>query len=543
MSLHPNAGKMPAPESLIDPSELVTAFFTLQPDPAKPAQKVSFGTSGHRGSSLSKAFNEAHLLAVAQAVADHRKEQGITGPLYLGLDSHALSYPAFATVLRVLIANAVNVRFEDRQLTPTPAVSHAILAHGGNADGLILTPSHNPPEDGGIKYNPPDGGPADTQVTKVIQSRANSYLEAGLDGVRMLSFERAISSPHAERFDFMADYVQRLGEVVDMAAIKDAGLRLGVHPMGGAAIDYWRAIAQHWGLDVTLVEERVDSRFGFIPCDHDGKIRMDCSSPHAMASLIAVKDDFDLALGNDTDGDRHGIVTPDAGLLNCNRYLAVVVDYLLKHRPTLPETLGVGTTVVTSAQVGRVARAAGRHFMETPVGVKWFVDGLYNGKLIFGGEESAGGTFVTRDGKPWSTDKDGIIMCLLAAEILAVTGMTPSRYYKDIIEAQFGPTWYQRIDAPITDELKAGFARLGSEVAKGALLAGEPVVDAFTQAPGNNAAIGGLKVVTEHGWFAARPSGTEPIYKIYAESFKSQGHLDAIIKDAQALLAQWLAEA
>lgn len=543
MSLHPNAGKMPAAQSLIDPSELVTAFFTLQPDITVPAQRVSFGTSGHRGSSLNKAFNEAHLLAVAQAVADHRKEQGISGPLYLGFDSHALSYPAFATVLRVLIANAVTVRFEDRQLTPTPAVSHAILAHQGNADGLILTPSHNPPEDGGIKYNPPDGGPADTNVTKVIQSRANAYLEAHLEGVQTLSFERAMASPHAERFDFMADYVHHLGEVVDMEAIKRAGLRLGVHPMGGAAIDYWHAIAQHWDLNISLVEDRVDSRFGFIPCDHDGKIRMDCSSPHAMASLIAVKDKFDLALGNDTDGDRHGIVTPDAGLLNCNRYLAVVVDYLIKHRPHLPQTLGVGTTVVTSAQVGRVARAAGRPFMETPVGVKWFVEGLFGGQLIFGGEESAGGTFVTQDGKPWSTDKDGIIMCLLAAEIQAVTGKSPSQYYQDVIEAQFGATWYQRIDAPITDALKAGFARLDSAVAQGAVLAGEPVADAFTRAPGNDAAIGGLKVVTESGWFAARPSGTEPIYKIYAESFKSQAHLDAIIKDAQALLADWLAKA
>lgn len=542
MPLHPNAGKKPAADSLIDPSELVTAFFTLKPDVTVPAQRVSFGTSGHRGSSLGKAFNEAHLLAVAQAVADHRKEQGITGPLYLGFDSHALSYPAFATVLRVLVANAVNVRFEDRQMTPTPAVSHAILAHEGNADGLILTPSHNPPEDGGIKYNPPDGGPADTNVTKVIQSRANNYLEAKLEGVQTLSFERAIASPHAQRFDFMADYVQRLDQVVDIEAIKKAGLRLGVHPMGGAAIDYWRAIREHWGLDITLVEEQVDSRFGFIPCDHDGKIRMDCSSPYAMAGLIAVKDQFDLALGNDTDGDRHGIVTPDAGLLNCNRYLAVVVDYLINHRPELPQTLGVGTTVVTSAQVGRVTRAAGRHFMETPVGVKWFVDGLFNGKLIFGGEESAGGTFVTKDGKPWSTDKDGIIMCLLAAEIQAVTGKSPSQYYKELVEARFGPTWYQRIDAPVTEELKAGFARLSADVASGTL-AGDDITDAFIRAPGNDAAIGGIKVVTANGWFAARPSGTEPIYKVYAESFKSQAHLESIIKDAQVLLANWLADA
>ncbi|WP_406667464.1 phosphoglucomutase (alpha-D-glucose-1,6-bisphosphate-dependent) [Gallaecimonas sp. GXIMD1310] len=543
MALHPNAGKMPPADQLIDPAKLVTAFFTLKPDVSDPAQQVTFGTSGHRGSSLNKAFNEAHLMAVAQAVADHRQEQGITGPLYLGLDSHALSAPAFATVLRVLVANGVQVRYEDRCMTPTPAVSHAILAHDGSADGLILTPSHNPPEDGGIKYNPPDGGPADTNVTKVIQSRANRYLQDNLEGVQVLGYEKAKASPKAELFDFMADYIDNLDKVVDMAAIKRAGLRLGVHPMGGAAIDYWHAIKARWQLDVTLVEERIDSRFAFIACDHDGKIRMDCSSPYAMAPLIAVKDDFDLALGNDTDGDRHGIVTPDAGLLNCNRYLAVVVDYLLKHRPTLPADLGVGSTVVTSAQVGRVTRAAGRHFMETPVGVKWFVDGLYNGKLIFGGEESAGGSFVTMDGKPWSTDKDGIIMCLLAAEILAVTGKTPSQYYHDIIESQFGPTWYQRVDAPITAELKAGFARLRPDVAEGEQLAGEAIVDAFTHAPGNDAAIGGLKVVTENGWFAARPSGTEPIYKIYAESFLSQQHLDAILADAQTLLGRWLASA
>ncbi|WP_341501134.1 phosphoglucomutase (alpha-D-glucose-1,6-bisphosphate-dependent) [Gallaecimonas sp. GXIMD4217] len=537
-----NGAGTPAPQSqLVDIPALISQFFLTRPDPAKAGERVSFGTSGHRGTSLRASFNQDHVLAIAQAVADYRRDAGINGPLYLGFDSHGLSRPAFDCALMVLVANGVQVRYQDGfGMTPTPAVSHAILAHGGNADGLIITPSHNPPQDGGIKYNPPHGGPAGTEVTQVIQARANTYLEGGLEGVKRLGLAEALASPHAEAFDFVEHYVRDLDRVINLAAIREAGVRIAVHPLGGAALDYWRAIAEHWQLELTVVDERVDPRFAFMPRDKDGAIRMDCSSAPVMADLLQYKDQYDLCLGNDPDADRHGIVTPD-GLMNPNHYLAVAIDYLSRHRSHWPSELGIGKTLVSSALIDKVVADNGRPLVEVPVGFKWFVDGLHQGKLAFGGEESAGASFLDREGRPWSTDKDGLILGLLAAEIQAKTGKSASQYHQELV-ARHGVSFYKRIDAPVEAEMKAAFGRLVPTLAEGAMLAGDAVVSAFIQAPGNGAAIGGIKVVSDNGWFAARPSGTEPIYKIYAESFVDEGHLEQILRDAQALLADWLAQ-
>ncbi|MCP5178665.1 MAG: alpha-D-glucose phosphate-specific phosphoglucomutase [Pseudomonadales bacterium] len=542
---HPLAGQPAPADSLLDTAALLAAYADV-PDADIPGQRVAFGTSGHRGSAFNRSFNEAHILAITQAVCEYRDAQGITGPLYLGKDTHALSAPAERTALQVLAANGVRVRLQrDDGYTPTPVISHAILAvnrrgHADQADGIVITPSHNPPQDGGIKYNPPHGGPADTDVTGWIEQRANALLADGNRGVRRLSLEDAVSAPTTEQEDFVGAYVADLENVIDMQAIRDAGLKLGVDPMGGAAVAYWPVIAARYGLDLEVVNPAVDPRFAFMTLDHDGKIRMDCSSPYAMAGLVGLKDRFAIAWGNDADVDRHGIVTPSLGLMNPNHYLAVAIHYLVTHRPAWNKDVAVGKTLVSSGLIDRVVASLGRRLNEVPVGFKWFSPGLLDGSLCFGGEESAGASFLRRDGSVWTTDKDGIILALLAAEITAVTGKDPGEYYLQLAAAH-GTPHYRRIDAPCSPEQKAAFKSLTGDKVAASILAGEEITGRLTRASGNNAPIGGLKVCTANGWFAARPSGTEDIYKIYAESFRSEAHLEAIIAEAQAIVTAALA--
>lgn len=535
---HPLAGQLAPPELLTDIPALLAAW-TRRPDPADPRQRVAFGTSGHRGSALDLSFNEDHVLAVVQAVCEFRQAKGIDGPLFLGCDTHALSAPAAEAALSVLAAHGVQARVQAGGVpTPTPVVSHAILTHnrgaGARADGLIVTPSHNPPRDGGIKYNPPHGGPADTDVTGWIEARANALLERGNAAVRRHAGGTLPSCIRRE--DFLSPYVEDLPAVVDMEAIRGAGLRLGADPMGGAALACWQAVAQCHGLAIEVVNPRLDPAFAFVALDHDGRIRMDCSSRHAMAGLLALRDRFDVAWGNDADADRHGIVTPAAGLMNPNHYLAVAVDYLLSHRPGWPASAAVGKTLVSSALIDRVAAARGRRVLEVPVGFKWFSAGLLEGSLGFAGEESAGASLLRRDGHVWTTDKDGIAMALLAAEITAVTGRDPGLAYEDLAE-RLGRPHGVRIDSPASPALKAAFGRLTPEAVRAPTLAGDPITARLTRAPGNGAAIGGLKVVTAQGWFAARPSGTEDIVKIYAESFRGPGHLETLVDEARRMVA------
>lgn len=541
--VHERAGQVALPEDLEDLAHLVSAYYTRTPDPADPLQQVMFGTSGHRGSSLDSAFNEAHILATTQAIVEYRSGQGITGPLFLGRDTHALSEPAWATALEVLVAGGVAVVIDSRDgYTPTPAVSHAVLRHNASgpaarADGIVVTPSHNPPRDGGFKYNPPHGGPADSDATTAIAARANELLRAGLSGIARVPLARALAE--AGRYDYLSEYVDDLPGVLDLDAIRASGLRIGADPLGGASVDYWGAIAERHRLDLTVVNPLVDATWRFMTLDGDGKIRMDCSSPHAMASLIAARDRFDLATGNDADADRHGIVTPDGGLMNPNHYLAVAIDYLYTYRAGWSPTTKVGKTLVSSSMIDRVAGGLGRPVVEVPVGFKWFVPGLLDGSLGFGGEESAGASFLRHDGTVWTTDKDGILLALLAAEITAVTGQSPSARYRELTR-QHGDPAYARIDAPATREQKAVLARLSPEQVTATELAGEPVTATLTAAPGNGAAIGGLKVTTENAWFAARPSGTEDVYKIYAESFRGPEHLAQVQAAAQDVVSRAL---
>ena len=536
------AGQPATAADLVDVAKLVTAYFAVHPDPDDVAQRVSFGTSGHRGSAFTATFNEDHIAATTQAICEYRAAHGIAGPLYLGADTHALSEPAQVTALEVLAANGVSVLCDARGgYTPTPAVSRAILAHnsagtGLRADGIVVTPSHNPPSDGGFKYNPPDGGPAGQEITGWIQDRANALLADGLSGVRRIPYAGALAAGTTGRFDFLDAYVSALGQVVDLDAIKSAGLRIGADPLGGASVAYWGAIGERYGLDLTVVNPSVDATFRFMTLDWDGKIRMDCSSPFAMASLIARQHDFSVATGNDTDADRHGIVTPDGGLLNPNHYLAVAIDYLYRHRTGWPASAAVGKTLVSSSMIDRVTSSLSRRLLEVPVGFKWFVPGLLDGSVAFGGEESAGASFLQRDGSVWTTDKDGIILALLASEITAVTGRSPSELYRGLTE-RFGDPAYARIDTAATRAQKAALARLSPEQITADRLAGEKITAAMTTAPGNGAPIGGLKVVTETGWFAARPSGTEDVYKLYAESFRGPAQLAAIQEEARAIVA------
>jgi phosphoglucomutase len=542
MSLHPLAGK-PAPRHLlINTPRLVSAYYTQQPDPANPQQRVAFGTSGHRGSSLKGNFNEQHILAICQAMCELRQEQAINGPLYMGMDTHALSEPALYTALQVFAANGVEVVIQrDLGYTPTPVISHAILTYNrrrssGLADGVVITPSHNPPNDGGFKYNPPSAGPADTETTRWIQERANALLEDGLKTVQRVSVAQALNASTTRHYDYVTPYVADLGNVVDMEAIARAGLKIGVDPMGGAGIAYWQPIAQRYGLNIEIVNDAIDPTFSFMTVDHDGKIRMDCSSPYAMASLIKLKDRFDIAFGNDPDYDRHGIVTPSVGLMNPNHYLAVAIHYLFQHRPQWGGEVAIGKTLVSSSMIDRVAAQFGRRLCEVPVGFKYFVDGLLDGSFGFGGEESAGASFLRMDGTVWSTDKDGFILDLLAAEILATTGRDPGEHYQ-ALEAQFGQAVYERMDAPALPAQKKALSNLSPDMVEAQELAGEPITARLTRASGNNAAIGGLKIVTANGWFAARPSGTEDVYKVYAESFKGIEHLRQIQGEAQMIVA------
>ncbi len=535
------AGQPAAVQDLVDVAKLVTAYYELHPDPSMAAQRVSFGTSGHRGSALTVTFNEDHIVAATQAICDYRVGHGIDGPLYLGADTHALSEPATASALEVLAANGVRVLLDARGgYTPTPAVSRAILAHnadpdGPRADGIVVTPSHNPPSDGGFKYNPPDGGPADTEVTREIQNRANALLADGLSGARRIPYSRAIAADSTGRFDFLGGYVSALGQAIDFDPIKSAGVRIGADPLGGASVGYWGEIGAHFGIDVTVVNTEVDATFRFMTLDADGKIRMDCSSPYAMASLIARQHEFTVATGNDTDADRHGIVTPDGGLLNPNHYLAVAIDYLYANRDGWPRAAAVGKTLVSSSMIDRVANGLGRTLLEVPVGFKWFVPGLLDGTVAFGGEESAGASFLQRDGSVWTTDKDGIILALLAAEITAVTGRSPSQLYTELT-GRYGDPAYARVDTPTTPQEKASLAALSPAQVTATELAGEKITRMLTTAPGNGAPIGGLKVETASGWFAARPSGTEDVYKLYAESFRGPDHLAAIQQQAREIL-------
>jgi phosphoglucomutase len=545
MALSPFAGKPAPTDMLVDPARLEHEYFARRPDMDDPSQRVSFGTSGHRGSSLLGAFNEAHILAITQAICEYRKGAGIDGPLYMGKDTHALSGPAQCTALEVLAANSVSTFIQrDDGFTPTPSISRAILAHNRErksrfADGIVVTPSHNPPEDGGFKYNPPNGGPADTDVTTWVQDRANELLRAGNAGIRRMSHLAAMAEETTHEVDLIGPYVDDLRNVIDLEAIRVAGLTLAVDPLGGASVHYWEPIASAYGLDVTVVNPRVDPTFSFMTVDHDGKIRMDCSSPYAMARLVGLKDRYRLAFGNDPDADRHGIVTPSAGLLNPNHYLAVAVRYLLGNRPHWPVTAAVGKTLVSSTMIDRVVQDLGRRLYEVPVGFKWFVSGLFDGSVCFGGEESAGASFLRHDGAVWTTDKDGIIMNLLAAEITARTNKDPGELYRELT-ARFGTPCYTRIDAPANPEQKAKLAKLSPEDVKDAELAGEPILQKLTRAPGNDAPVGGLKVVSKSGWFAARPSGTENIYKIYAESFKDEAHLEAIVEAAKEIVGNAL---
>jgi phosphoglucomutase len=537
------AGK-PAPrELLVNVPKLISAYYTQSPQPDDPAQSVSFGTSGHRGSSLKTTFNEAHVLAICQAIAEVRLAEGTNGPLFLGMDTHALSEPAHRTALEVFAANSVEVRYQPHGgCTPTPAVSFAILTHNkerasGIADGVVITPSHNPPEDGGFKYNPPSGGPADTNLTKRIQDRANALLREGLKEVKRVSYEKALAAETTQAYDFVTPYVAALGSVIDMEAIAQAGLRIGADPLGGASLAYWQPIAEAYGLNLDIVTPYVDPTFSFMTVDKDGKIRMDCSSPFAMASLIGLKDRYDIAFGNDPDADRHGIVTPSVGLMNPNHYLAVAINYLFQNRPGWNPNAAVGKTLVSSAMIDRVASSLGRTLSEVPVGFKWFVDGLLSGAYGFGGEESAGASFLHQDGTVWTTDKDGIILDLLAAEITAKTGRDPGLHYQDL-EAKFGSPLYERMDAPANAQQQKILSSLSPAQVTASDLAGDPITAKLTRAPGNDAPIGGLKVTTQNGWFAARPSGTEPVYKIYAESFVDAAHLKRIQEEAQAIVGK-----
>jgi phosphoglucomutase len=536
------AGQPAGPGDLVDVAKLVTAYYSVHPDPREAAQRVSFGTSGHRGSSFTATFNEDHIIATTQAICDYRAGHGIDGPLYLGADTHALAEPAQVSALEVLAANGVRVLVDSRGgYTPTPAVSRAILAHntageGPQADGIVVTPSHNPPPDGGFKYNPPDGGPAGTEVTREIQDRANELLSDELRGVRRVTYARAMAADTTGAFDFLGTYVAALDGVVNLAAIRAAGIRIGADPLGGASVAYWGEIGERYGLDLTVVNPLVDPTFRFMTLDWDGKIRMDCSSPFAMASLIRRQHEFTIATGNDTDSDRHGIVTPDGGLLNPNHYLAVAIDYLYRRRDGWPAAAAVGKTLVSSSMIDRVTAGLGRALFEVPVGFKWFVPGLLDGSVAFGGEESAGASFLQRDGSVWTTDKDGIILALLASEITAVTGQSPSQLYGTLTE-RYGSPVYARVDTPASREEKAALARLSPEQVPTSELAGEKILAALTTAPGNGAPIGGLKVVAESGWFAARPSGTEDVYKLYAESFRGPDHLTAIQEEARAIVA------
>ena len=545
MKVSPLAGK-PAPESILaNIPRLVTDYYALEPDPAELTQKVAFGTSGHRGTSLECSFNEEHILAITQAICLHRREQGIDGPLFIGIDTHALSEPAFASALEVLAANGIDVMIDNRDsFTPTPVVSHAILGYNrgrsdGMADGIVVTPSHNPPEDGGFKYDPPSGGPADSATTKWIQDKANELIAGGLKDVRRIPFARAKSAATTHRHDYMGAYVGDLGAVIDFDAIRGSGLQLGVDPLGGAGVFYWDVIADHYRIALTVVSEVVDATFRFMTVDWDGRIRMDCSSPYAMQRLIGLKDEFDVAWACDPDHDRHGIVAGSAGLLNPNHYLAASISYLFTHRPGWPATAAVGKTVVSSSMIDRVAKGIGRQLKEVPVGFKWFVDGLVTGSLGFGGEESAGASFLRRDGTVWTTDKDGIILGLLAAEMSSVTGKDPGELYRDLA-SKYGEPAYARIDAPATPEQKKILGGLTARDIAESELAGEKIVSILTTAPGTNDPIGGVKVVTEAGWFAARPSGTENVYKLYAESFRGADHLKRIQSEAQEIVQRAL---
>jgi phosphoglucomutase len=546
MPTHPSAGK-PAPlEVLVNIPRLVSAYYTLHPDPQNPAHAVVFGTSGHRGSSLTGSFNEDHVLAISQAIAEYRKAAGITGPLFMGMDTHALSEPALYTALEVFAGNGIELMIHaGMRYTPTPVISHAILTYnaahpGTQADGVVISPSHNPPEDGGFKYNPPNGGPADTDTTKWIQNRANAIIRDGLKAVKRLPFEKALKAETTHAIDLITPYVADLENVVDLQAIAASGIHIGVDPLGGSGLAYWEPMAERYHLNLEVVNKRIDPTFSFMPLDHDGKIRMDCSSPYAMANLVAMKDKFDIAFGNDVDYDRHGIVTRSMGLMDPNHYLAVAIFYIFQHRLEWPATAQVGKTLVSSVLIDKVAQKIGRQLYEVPVGFKWFVPGLLAGTLGFGGEESAGASYLRKNGKVWTTDKDGIILDLLAAEILAVTGKDPGEHFQ-ALESELGRTWYSRMDAPSSAREKAILANLAPEMVKATTLAGDPITAKLTTAPGNGAPIGGLKVSTEYGWFAARPSGTEDIYKIYAESLRSAEHLARIQAEAREIVDAALA--
>jgi phosphoglucomutase len=546
--LSPLAG-LPAPkELLIDPAQLERYYYERHPDVSDPRQLVSFGTSGHRGSSLDSTFTEAHILAITQSICEYRRAHGIDGPLFLGKDTHALSAPAQRTALEVLTANSVEAVIQrDDGVTPTPVISHAILVYNCGrqehlADGIVITPSHNPPRDGGFKYNPPNGGPADTDITKWVETRANELLRERNSGVQRVAYDKALTATTTHQDDFVMPYVKDLGSVIDMDVIRAAGLKLGVDPLGGAAEPYWEPINSIYGLDITVVNSKIDPTFSFMTVDHDGQIRMDCSSPYAMAGLVKLKDKFRVAFGNDPDADRHGIVTPSAGLMNPNHFLAVAIQYLLTHRPHWPAHAVVGKTLVSSSMIDRVVQKLGRKLWEVPVGFKWFAPGLFDGSCCFGGEESAGASFLRRDGSVWTTDKDGPIMDLLAAEMTARTRKDPGEHYR-VLTAEFGTPFYTRIDTPATPEEKAKLLKLSPEAVKDSTLAGEPIVAKLTRAPGNNAAIGGLKVASKTGWFAARPSGTENIYKIYAESFTSREHLTQIVAEAREMVNRALESA
>ena len=545
MPLHPLAGQTAPPSLLIEVRELEDAYYQRQPDVNDPRQLVSFGTSGHRGTSLDGTFNEAHILAISQAICEYGASRGITGPLFVGKDTHALSGPAQRTCLEVLAANEVDVVIQQRDgFTPTPVISRAILAHNRGrkdawADGIVITPSHNPPTDGGFKYNALNGGPADTDVTKWIQDRANEILRGDNRDVNRIPYEKALAAPKTRQIDFARDYIADLKNVIDMDVIRSAGISIGIDPLGGAAVEYWAPIAAEYGLKIDVVNKRVDPTFSFMTVDHDGKIRMDCSSPHAMASLVGLKDKYDIAWANDPDADRHGIVTRSVGLMNPNHYLAVAIAYLIEHRPDWPRSAVIGKTLVSSSLIDRVVASLGRNLSEVPVGFKWFASGLFDGSCCFGGDESAGASFLRRDGSVWTTDKDGLILGLLAAEITARTGKDPGQHYQALV-SRFGQSSYTRIDAPATPEQKKKLSNLSPDLVRVADLAGERITAKLTKAPGNGASIGGLKVVTENGWFAARPSGTENIYKIYAESFKGKDHLARIISEAQQIVADAL---
>ncbi len=545
--LSPLAGQPVKPEMLVNVPKLITAYYVDKPDVSLPAERVAFGTSGHRGSAFKKAFNEEHILAITQAICLYRKEQGFTGPLYMGIDTHALSEPAFASALSVLAANDVTVMIDSAGgYTPTPAISLAILNYNkgrksGFADGIVITPSHNPPADGGFKYNPPSGGPADTNITLWVENKANEFLANGLKGVNRVSFSAAMAASTTQRFDYARLYIEELQSVLDLDAIRSASIKCGVDPLGGAGVAYWGSLIEQYNLPIEVVNSSVDPTFSFMHVDWDGKVRMDCSSPYAMAGLLKFKNKYDIAFANDTDHDRHGIVTP-SGLMNPNHYLAVAIDYLFKSRTGWRKDAGVGKTVVSSSMIDRVANRLGRKLVEVPVGFKWFVDGLLDGSLGFGGEESAGASFLRKDGSVWTTDKDGIILALLSAEILAKTGKDPHQHYVALTE-EFGAPVYERMEAPASAEQKAGFKKLSADQIKDSEFAGEKILEKLTTAPSNNAPIGGLKVVTENGWFAARPSGTEDVYKIYAESFKGQQHLQQIQEQAKALVTKVLSNA